>query len=237
MAVFSVICTQLSGRKCTKYFEGATLLVHPHMDMSIYPVLGRVLSHGYHVAGHLPVRIALPTLINMLLGPKTVSCTILLEAFLDYISATERTVFKKALTYGADCKFPSAIQDTLLNVLSRFGCQQLPTPLNLRACIEKIAQYEFVSRPAAAIFPGIPLNHQGFWMKQNVASMSRMYQNLTVTAEKVTDLLMIPATESPNEERVSAYLTTMIGNIRVTIIPSFRYGKYSMQLKGYSSDF
>jgi hypothetical protein len=31
-----------------KFFEGATLLipmVHPHMDRSIYPVLGRVLSY------------------------------------------------------------------------------------------------------------------------------------------------------------------------------------------------
>lgn len=211
----------------SKFFEGATLLipmVHPHMDMTIYPILGRVLSHGYLVTGHLPVRIALPTLINMLLGPKSVSCTILLEAFLDYISSTERAVFKEALTYSADRKFPCAVEETLLTVLSRFGCRQLPTPLNLKACIEKIAQYEFVSRPAAAIFSvysGIPLNHQGFWMKQNVASMSQIYEKLTVTAKKVTGLLMIPATESPNEERVSGYLTTMIGNISTNELRSF----------------
>jgi hypothetical protein len=203
----------------SKFFEGATLLtpmVHPHMDMSIYPVLGRVLSHGYLVAGHLPVRIALPTLINMLLGPKTVSRTILLEAFLDYISATERTIFKEALTYGTEGKFPGAIQETLLSVLSRFGCRQLPTPVNLSGCIEKIAQYEFLSRPAAAIFSvysGIPLNHQNFWMKQDISSISHIYHLLTVTAKKVADLLMISATKSSNEERVSGYLTTMIGNI------------------------
>ena len=116
MVVFSVTCSQRSGRKCTQFFEGATLvipMVHPHMDTSIYPVLGRVLSHGYLVAGHLPVRSALPTLINMLLGPKPVSSTILLEAFLDYISTTERTIFKEALTYGAERKFSSAIQETL----------------------------------------------------------------------------------------------------------------------------
>ena len=68
-------------------------MVHPHLDMTIFPILGRILSHGYLVAGHLPVRISLPALINMLLGPKQVT-QILLESFLDYISGTERRVFK-----------------------------------------------------------------------------------------------------------------------------------------------
>lgn len=138
----------------SKFFEGATLLipmVNPHMDMTIYPILGRILSHGYLVAGHMPVRIALPTLLNMLLGPKNVSPKILIEAFLDYISAAERAVFKEALSYGKECRFPSSIHDSLLSVLSRFGCRQLPTTTNLMPCIEHIVQYEFVTRPAPSI--------------------------------------------------------------------------------------
>ena len=81
-------------------------MVHPHLDMTIFPILGRILSHGYLVAGHLPVRISLPTLINMLLGPKQVSSQILLESFLDYISSTEIRVFKEALSYQQYDRLP-----------------------------------------------------------------------------------------------------------------------------------
>ena len=47
-------------------FEGASLLTpmfHPEMDLTLFNVVGRILSHGYLVSGVLPVRIALPTLI------------------------------------------------------------------------------------------------------------------------------------------------------------------------------
>lgn len=211
----------------SKFFEGATLLVpmvHPHMDMATYPILGRIISHGYLVTGHLPVRIALPTLINMLLGPKSVPCQLLLDAFLDYISAHERSVFREALRYGYEGRFPSSVQETLLNVLSRFGCRQLPTPTNLRCCIEHIAKYEFVSRPSAAVFAvhsGIPNSHQVFWMQQTVSSVSTIYQKLTVTAKKVSDMLMLPETKSQNEERVYSYLTTMLGNMNSNELRSF----------------
>ena len=53
-------------------FEGATLLVpllHPQSDMSLFPILGKIISHGYLSSGYLPVRIALPSLIGFLLGP------------------------------------------------------------------------------------------------------------------------------------------------------------------------
>lgn len=77
--------------------------------MTVYPILGRILSHGYLVAGHLPVRIALPTLIGMLLGPKKIAYKILVEAFLDYISAAERAVFKEALAHGTEGRFSASI--------------------------------------------------------------------------------------------------------------------------------
>jgi len=72
-----------------KLFEGAMLLtpmVHPQMDLGIFPIIGHILSHGYLTAGILPVRITLPTLICMLLGPTaSVSKEVLLDTFLDYV--------------------------------------------------------------------------------------------------------------------------------------------------------
>ena len=66
-------------------FEGASLLTPmfpPEMDLTLFIVVGLILSHRYLVSGVLPVRIALPTLICTLLGPSTtISDSILLNMF------------------------------------------------------------------------------------------------------------------------------------------------------------
>lgn len=64
------------------------------MDMSVFLIIGCILSHGYLVAGILPTRIALPTLMCMLLGAATTVATdFLLDTFLDFISASKRQMF------------------------------------------------------------------------------------------------------------------------------------------------
>ena len=76
-------------------FEGATILIpllHPQTDT----VFGRILSHGYLVTGFLPIRIALPTLICMLLGP-VIPSDIMEGAFLDYLCCVERETIKRSI--------------------------------------------------------------------------------------------------------------------------------------------
>ena len=77
------MAVDLGGIQCEMYsafwekayqllFEGATTLIpmiHPQTDVSLFPATGLILSHGYLVAGVLPLRIALPTLASLLLGP------------------------------------------------------------------------------------------------------------------------------------------------------------------------
>ena len=103
---FKGICILLFGNRHT--IEGATVLtpmIHPQMDMSVFPIIGRILSHGYLVAGILPTRIALPTLMCMLLGAATtVATSTLLDTFLDFISASERQTFKMALSFNKEKK-------------------------------------------------------------------------------------------------------------------------------------
>ena len=69
-------------------------MVNLHIELSVYPIFGRM------VAGYLPVCITLPTLINILLGPKPLSSRILLEAFVDFVSAQEHLLIKEALLLG-----------------------------------------------------------------------------------------------------------------------------------------
>ena len=91
-----------------KFFEGSNLLipmVNPHIDMTAYPIFGRIISHGYLVAGCLPIQITLPTLICMLLGSVSPAGKLLLDAFLEYISNQERHLIKEVILLGTAGNF------------------------------------------------------------------------------------------------------------------------------------
>ena len=71
------------------------------------------------------------------------------------------------------------MQDTLLDVLSRFGCRSLPTPNNLVSTIECVSEYEFLIKPAAAItliFSGLPKAHRFDVLRR---ASNRVYGYLT----------------------------------------------------------
>ena len=92
------------------------------MDMSIYAVLGSIISHGYLSTGFLPVRIAFPVLVACLKGPDTtIKDNILLDSFMDYVSSYEESVLRKALN-------SNTIMDeeltNVISILSRVGCMQ-----------------------------------------------------------------------------------------------------------------
>ena len=133
-------------------FDGSTLLtplLHPQLDTTILPVVGRILSHGFFVCGFLPVRIAFPTLAMMLKGPTTaVSDDVILEAFPDSVSNYDATILRKALISEV---FEEPFQDKLLNVLSKFGCRQLPSPGNIRKIFLQIGRFEFLIKPLHAV--------------------------------------------------------------------------------------
>jgi len=82
-------------------FEGAATLVpmvHPHIDLSQFVTIGRVISHGYLATGIFPDRIALPVLISAVHGVGvSIADSILIEALVDFVSATERINLKRVL--------------------------------------------------------------------------------------------------------------------------------------------
>lgn len=208
-------------RAYSMLFEGATLLtpmIHPQMDMTLFPIVGRILSHGYLVSGVLPIRIALPTLMCMLLGQSTpISPEVLLDTFLDFISISERDIFKSALAHDNAAAFPCKLQTELMTTLGGFGCRQLPTPSNLMNLIEQIARYEFLVKPAAGIAminSGIPMSHRKFWNDKSPTELLATYQRLTLNPVKVKSLFSFPDFCSQSEVRIAGYLRTMIGNMQ-----------------------
>ena len=164
----------------THLFEGAKTLipmVQPGIDIATFSTLGRIISHGYLACGFLPVRIALPSLIAMLLGPSVmIPSSIVIESFSEYVSEVERHKLKMAL--ASSLPFSPSMAEDLVGILSRFGCRQLSNHLNLPNVIEDIARYEFCVKPAAAlalIHAGIPHIHQFFWQKKSASDVRNLF--------------------------------------------------------------
>lgn len=62
-------CFWEAAYKCA--FDGSSLLLpvlHPHLNMSMLPHMGLILSHGYLLSGVFPTQIAFPALAYVLLG-------------------------------------------------------------------------------------------------------------------------------------------------------------------------
>ena len=186
--------------------------------MAILPIIGKIISHGYLASGFLPARIAVPSLIGILLSAcMDLPHNTLLDALMDYVSSNERRKLQSTLTYKeTESKFPETLKGELISILSRLGCRVVPTPKNIAKLILGVAKYEFCCKPAAAISlinMGIPDEHKKFWKDTDVNGIACLYKCLTVTNDKVLALLSCNC-QSPVEERINGYLITLIGNFR-----------------------
>ena len=205
-----------------KLFDGGSLLtpiVHPHTQLSQLATLGTVISYAYIVSGFLPIRVALPCLAAVMLGPMTnIPDVILLEAFVDSMSVHDAGVLKNALSItSTDTNlFPSTIQSGRLTVLSQFGCRQIPRPDNLKHIILEVSRFSFLLKPATAIATicsGIPSQQCAFWSQMSVDRLRDVYAALAVSSVRVLAMIEEPDYADPNQERVMTYLRQFVVDV------------------------
>ena len=143
---------------------------------------------------------------------------------MDYISDNEREKLKIALQYkGTSSSFPTPEMKSDVISISRLGCREMPTPSNLAELIINVAKYEFCSKPAAAItmiYYGTPDEHKPFWTELGVEGINGLYISLTVTSDKVLKIIDGDC-RNPDEERILAYLTSLIGNMETNDLRNF----------------
>ncbi len=136
-----------------KFFDGSALLrpvLHPNVRNELWSTLGAALSHGYLVSGFLTVRIVFPSLVATLKRPQVqVSSSILRSCFVDYVSTVESAMLKTALQ--CQSSFPGDLQSRLNSFFYRFDCREQPTKANMMQLLDKIARYEFLTKPMASI--------------------------------------------------------------------------------------
>lgn len=201
-------------------FDGGCSLipaVHPQVDMTKFPILGMVLSHGYLTCGFLPLRIAFPAIASCLLGPTVrIPDEILLESFLDYLVHYEMKTVKDALCAFSTGQFPPNLISKLTTLLSRYGCRSLPKPESVKRLILEVARHEFMIKAAGAtcaMHAGVPEEHKSFWSKYSVEELYGIYKSLNGSPDKVIERILEPPEMSANEERVFGYFMQFIGSL------------------------
>ena len=200
--------------------DGDSLLVprlHPGLDVNIFTKLGTILSHGYLLCGFLPLRIAYPTLVTMLLGAKErVPDSFVMSAFLDSLNSHERGIVQSALKFDGEI-FPQDLRNKLIAIISRFDGRKVPTPNTLKEILGQLANFQFRVKPlpaAVAAYTGIPEFERCFWESKTAADIHLLYFSLLATPAKVLASINEPECMNAAEERVFTYLTQMVGDMK-----------------------
>ena len=199
-----------------KLFDGGNLLapyVHPQIELSVFPVLGKALSHGYLESGFLPVKIAFPTLAAILLRTIDIEDKILVSSFFETVSVVEANLLHKVLNLSS---ISQSQKVKVVSILSRFGSRQVPTLRSLPQQIADAARYEFLLKPSVAlkeISSGIPDSHLKFWSTITLKNFHVIHLTSSASAEIVLDQLIEPDILDVNQERIFEYLRLYIGNM------------------------
>ena len=148
---------------------------------------------------------------------------ILVEAFADSLSPSERSTVKVAVEESGG-QFSESLLQKLIAILSRYGCRVSPTPMTLKSQLVAIAKFEFQIKPLAAISSisiGIPHSQKKFWESFSVEELYSLYTTISGTPEKVLEILEEPAYENDCEVRVFGYLQQFIGDMKRAEIRRF----------------
>lgn len=106
------------------YFKGTTFHA-PRVDLDcseeLFELLGRIATHGFLLTGFFPVSIAPATVIS-LFDSDALKETDVMYCFLSFLSEGEQQKASEALQKRQIC-----VDDTLLDMLSRFNVRNIPS--------------------------------------------------------------------------------------------------------------
>lgn len=214
----------------TKNMDGASTYlpaVNPHADFNRYTVLGTILAHGFMACGFMPIRLAFPVIAYTLLGCNVkIPDTVVIDAFIDYISTYESSIFQEALQVS---KKPGAIflpqlKASLVDILGNRGCMEIPTANNIRKLITEVSKYELITKPLGALQSlraGVPTYYHPFFQDFSVQNLYDLYRSLNATHESVLCILKVSDEIDANQSRVFSYLKTFIGNLNPQDLSNF----------------
>ena len=205
-----------------RHFDGEKLLVsaiHPNTDMAAFTNLGTVLVHGFMVCGFVPIRLAFPIIAYVLCGTEVnISDKVMLESLVEYVPTYDRCTLRDAITHSGDC-FDVKIKTSLIDILSRLGCTEIPTPLNIKRLLTSVAKHIFLCKPLGMLLKmraGVPACYNRFWWQFDIEKLFRLYKALNASTLDLSVLQSIAEPEAMNcaEDRMFQFLKTYITNMK-----------------------
>ena len=127
------------------------------------------------------------------------------------MSQVEREVLTSALVAT---EFNDAMRTSVINILPRFGCREVPSPKNLSKVSCTLALYHLF-HALSVMNAGVPDQHKEFWNTVEVNAFYSLYEALGASPEKVLDQIMEPIFDNPNEERILGYLQQYAGEMKI----------------------
>ncbi len=138
-----------------------------------------------------------------------------MRSFIDSLNSHESSILKEAFSMKEN--FPSSRKQSLLGILARYGCRNLPTQDNLTKLVLNAVNFEFFIKPCAALNAmrsGAPQQHQAFWEDFSVGELYELYQALSANPAKVLSLIEDSVElQNPSEEGVLQYLKQFVGTM------------------------
>lgn len=204
-----------------KHFDGDKLLipaVHASSQISVFPILGTILVHGFFACNFLPVRLAFPIIAAVLRGTDVnIPDWILSESLIDFLSEYDGATLHDAIQFKSAPNFPNDQKSKVIGILSRYECSDIPTPFNLKALLISVAKFQFLVKPLGLLYAmrsGIPKIYIGFWEGYTIEEMFNFYRLLNATPSSVINLIQEPELTNDGESRVYNYLLSLIGNMK-----------------------
>ena len=214
--------------KCYLYHcDGEKLLVpavHPNTDMAAFSVLGTILVHGFMTSGFMPVKLAFPVVAYVLCGPEMIiRDSIFLESLVDYVPTSDCNILKKAFKVTDDC-YDEKMKTGLIDILSRLGCSEMPTPSNIKRLLISTAKHTFHGKPLGLLITmraGVPACYHKFWQQFDIDKLFSIYKALNASVSSVLKSIMEPIAMNAAEDKVFKFLRTYITNLKVEELRRF----------------
>ncbi|XP_076089936.1 uncharacterized protein LOC143061965 [Mytilus galloprovincialis] len=134
--------TYFVGERCCVPF----LSIHRFSESSIFPILGRILTHGTALTGVFPIRLCRSSVFSIIHGTPCENEEMLLSDLLMYLTDFEPQVSKTALE-DLNIKLTPRTINHLTDMFIRFGVSILPKADTFRQLMVNLARFLNQSKP------------------------------------------------------------------------------------------
>lgn len=186
--------TYFTEEKCCVSF----LPVYRLAESSIYPIIGRILTHGTALTGVFSIRLCRSLIYSIIHGAPCDDEEMLLGDLLLFMTDFERQICKLALDDFR--RLSPHMVNHLTDMFVRFGVTVLPKADSIRLQMLNLARSEIGFKPlylCTQIRQGIPAVHlETFWSHLSTTDLQKLFQSFQPTTQKVINKLVAHTCET-----------------------------------------